>query len=105
MGKEEHRFKEQLKGLRKRLDQDPSSVEDCLEIAKFYFLEEEYEKALAVEREILGTHPEHLGVLYNMAICFMAQERKDQAKHTLHRILALNPNHEAALRVLEQMTS
>jgi len=105
MGKEKNRFKEQLKGLRERLDQDPSSVEDCLEIAKFYFLEEDYEKALAVETEILNVYPDHVGVLYNKAICLRAQGDLNQAKNTLHKILALDPNHEGTLRVLEEMTS
>ena len=103
LDRETRQFKKELKSIHAALAEDLGRLEECLEIAKFYFLGEDYDKALKVEREILKYAPDDVRVQYNLATCLRAKGEIEEAKHILREILAKHSNHQGALKALEDL--
>ncbi|MBW2054015.1 MAG: tetratricopeptide repeat protein [Deltaproteobacteria bacterium] len=63
----------------------------------------QYKEALAFYRDLIRLAPSDEGVYYNMARAYMEWGKQEQALQALRQALKINPNFEAATRILTEL--
>ena len=78
-------------------------VEELVELAKFYFLNKNYEEAIKKYEEALKLEPKDARIYYNLGIVYETMNIVDKAKQNFRLALQLDENLSAAKEHLDKL--
>ena len=79
------------------------AVEELVELAKFYYLNTNYEEAVKKYEEALKLDPKDARIYYNLGIVYETMNRIDKAKQNFRLALQLDENLTAAKEHLDKL--
>jgi len=79
-------------------------LKELLEEAKFYILNQNYEKAEQILKSLLKESPDDKEILYNLGLLYELTHDWGKAKDFFEKVLNLDPDHEQAKEHLERVT-
>lgn len=78
-------------------------VEELVELAKFYFLNKNFEEAIKKYEEALKLDPKDARIYYNLGIVYETMNMIDKAKQNFRLALQLDENLSAAKEHLDKL--
>lgn len=82
---------------------DPQNTVALLNLAAAYDALGELEKSVESLEKLVGDRPNWADANYNLAVAYLKQDRLEDATLALRRELTLNPKHEAARTLLNEV--
>jgi tetratricopeptide (TPR) repeat protein len=95
------RFEESIELYEAYLKQDPNHAEGLMGLARVYFWSGQNERAIEYFNRAIEAGCYEVDARVNMAKVYLAMGNNDQAEVELETVLAINPEHEEAKRLLE----
>lgn len=95
------RFEESIELYEAYLEQEPSHPEGLMGLARVYFWSGQNERAIEYFGMAIEAGAYEVDARINMAKVYLALGNNDQAELELQTVLAINPEHEEAKRLLE----
>ena len=86
------------------VERDPNHAEALDYLALWRFGQGEYEGALDLYRAQATLRPDSAAVHANVAVTLYSLGRREEALVSLQRVLRLEPGHETALRLMEELS-
>lgn len=77
--------------------------EDLLELGKFYFLNQKYDKAIAEFQKALEINDQNAETCYNLGLAYETKGQFDRARELYEKALSINPNHKLAQEHLNKL--
>jgi tetratricopeptide (TPR) repeat protein len=96
-------FNEELRAQYDHEIKDDGAYSEMLELAIRTMNKEQYKSALATLENLLKSYPDDINIQQNMAICYMALDRDEEAKGILLSLEVNDPNDEKTLSLLGQV--
>ncbi|MEA3506258.1 MAG: tetratricopeptide repeat protein [Elusimicrobiota bacterium] len=78
-------------------------LEDLLEKAKFYFLNNKYRDAIKEYKKALKIEEENTEVLYNLGVAYESANQAELARETYNLTLKIDPGHKLAKEHIDKM--
>ncbi len=78
-------------------------VEELVDLAKFYFLNKNYEEAIKKYEEAIEIEPKDARIYHNLAIVYETMNMIEKAKHNFRLALELDKNLTAANEHLNKL--
>ena len=94
----EGRYGEAKAAFQEALTMEPGHVKSLWQLALIQGFEGDFDGSLDSLKTLSDDHPEEIEVRYDLAMTYMMLGHQDEACAEFHKILAVNPNHENALR-------
>ena len=80
-----------------------NTVEDLVELAKFYYLNKNFEESVKKYKEALELEPKDARIYYNLAIVYETMNLIDKAKQNFRLALELDETLTAAKKHLDKL--
>lgn len=77
--------------------------ESILETAKFYFLNQKYDKAIDIYLEGMRLYPNDTQLYFNLGILYESINDLEKAKECFEKVLSLDPGFTSADKHLKQI--
>lgn len=77
--------------------------ENTVELGKFYFLNNRYERAVEEFKKALLLNPHNAEACYNLGLVYQAKNVKEQALKMYEKALAINPGYQLARNHLNKI--
>ncbi|MDY6788056.1 MAG: tetratricopeptide repeat protein [bacterium] len=77
--------------------------ESILETAKFYFLNQKYDKAIEIYREGLESYPDEPQLYFNLGVVYESINDLENAKECFEKVLSLDKDFKAASDHLKEI--
>lgn len=77
--------------------------ESILETAKFYFLNQKYDKAIEIYREGLESYPDEPQLYFNLGVVYESINDMENAKECFEKVLSLDKDFTAASDHLKEI--
>ncbi len=97
--------RKKIQKLLDKLAENPKDVETRLALGKLYFLNSQFDEAVASYRTLLDHDPKNVSAYYNLAVAFVAQNKTGEAKESLQKVLQLDPDNKAAQEELSKLVT
>ncbi len=95
------RFDESIQLYEAYLEQEPNHPEGLMGLARVYFWSEQLEQAIQFFNRAIAAGGSEVDARVNIAKVLLAMGNNEQAESELETVLAINPEHEEAKRLLE----
>jgi Flp pilus assembly protein TadD len=82
---------------------ESEKLEDLLEKAKFYFLNNKYQDAIKEYKKALKIEEKNTEVLYNLGVAYESANQPDLARETYTLTLKIDPEHKLAKEHVDKM--
>ncbi len=79
-------------------------IRELVEEAKFYILNQNYEKAEEILKSLLQESPRDKEILYNLGLLYELTHEWGKAKDFFEKVLELDPDNDQAKEHLERVT-
>lgn len=77
--------------------------ESILETAKFYFLNQKYDKAIEIYLDGMRSYPNDPEIHFNLGVVYESINDLEKAKDCFERVLSLDPDFSSADKHLKQI--
>lgn len=77
--------------------------ESILETAKFYFLNQKYDKAIEIYREGIEDYPDEPQLYFNLGVVYESINDLENAKKCFEQVLSIDKNFKAAGEHLKEI--
>ena len=94
-----------IQKLVRKLAENPKDTKTWLALGKLYFLQSEFEEAVASYRALLEQDPRNASGYYNLAVALLAQNKMEEARGAFQKVLELDPDNKAAQEELAKLVS
>jgi len=74
-----------------------------LEEAKFYFVNQNYDEAEKILKDLIKKEPKNVEALFLYGLLFEVTNQLEKAKEYFEKVLVLNPSHKEAREHLEKV--
>jgi Flp pilus assembly protein TadD len=88
---------------KKKDSEGQSQEQDLIELGKFYFLNEKYDKAIEEFERAMTLNRADPEVYYNLGVVYEAKNMKQEAKEMFTKVLQLDENHQPAQQHLDKL--
>ena len=82
---------------------DPKSIEAAAGLARAYQIDQNYEEAAKLLRELIQMRPDSSAVRVQLALCLMRLDRKPEARDQCREALKLKPDDRRAQELLKEL--
>lgn len=77
---------------------------DLLEEAKFYLLNQQYDKAESLLKSLIENEPSNVEALFHLGLLYEVTNQLEKAKKYFEKVLELDSKHQEARTHLEKVT-
>lgn len=99
------KFPEAADYYRRYLEVSPDNAEVRMSLAGVYFNQQDFSRAETEIKEVLRRRPDYDFALYNLAVIYAADLKKDEAIKVWHRVMELSPGSELAQKSANSIKS